>query len=153
MYKTFEIPKCTGGARVISSPPSSLLWLQRRAYSFLLPYYRTKVCAHGFVPERSIVTNSRIHTGRRLIANFDLRNFFPSIHFGRVKGVFMSHPFLFGDEAATVLAQIACRDDGAYRKEVLFRRFYRTSFAEASTTSFWHSLSAINYDIRATPTT
>ena len=26
--------------------------------------------------------------------------------------MFLSHPFLFGDEAATVLAQIACRDDG-----------------------------------------
>jgi RNA-directed DNA polymerase len=111
-YRNFDLPKRSGGIRVVSAPPSGLLALQRSVYRILLELYQPKACAHGFIPNRGIVTNALPHARRRLIANIDLRNFFPSIYFGRVRGVFLSRPFWFGDEAATVLAQIACMDNG-----------------------------------------
>ena len=112
-YRVFQIPKRSGGTREISAPPGHLLWLQKRVYALLSARYSAKACVHGFVPTRSIVTNARPHVRMRHIVNFDLRNFFPSIHIGRVKGVFRSPPFSFGDEAAEVISQICCRDDGS----------------------------------------
>src|SRR5687768_10603773 len=75
-YRTFEIPKRAGGARSISAPPRELLWLQRQACKF-----------------------AKFHSRRHYVANFDLEDFFPSIHFGRTRGVFLTSPFDFGDEA------------------------------------------------------
>ncbi len=42
--------------------------------------------------------------------NIDLKDFFPSINFGRVRGVFISKPYSLHADAATVLAQICCHD-------------------------------------------
>ena len=111
-YREFSIRKKNGGTRTISRPPGRLLWLQRQLYGLLRSRYLAKDCVHGFVPDRSIVSNAIRHTGRRFVVNVDLADFFPSIHIGRVIGVFRSHPFVFGDAAATVLAQICCRSDG-----------------------------------------
>ena len=44
--------------------------------------------------------------------NVDLKEFFPSIHFGRVRGVFEKAPFHFTREVATVLAQLCCHQNG-----------------------------------------
>ena len=38
----------------------------------------------------------------------DLENFFPSINFGRVRGLFMSEPFNVPQAGATILAQLCC---------------------------------------------
>lgn len=112
-YNTFEVPKASGGTRTISAPPRELLWLQQQARRFLSSIYIPKPCVHGFVRKKNVVTNAAFHSKRRYVVNFDLEDFFPSIHFGRTRGVFLSAPFNFGDEAATVMAQICCRHDGA----------------------------------------
>ena len=44
--------------------------------------------AHGFRHGRSIVSNAQPHVGRDVIINFDLKDFFPSISYKRVKGLF-----------------------------------------------------------------
>jgi RNA-directed DNA polymerase len=111
-YREFEIPKRAGGTRTISAPPFAILNLQRRLYVLLSDRYDRKKCVHGFVRDQSIVSNAEVHSCRRYVVNFDLRDFFHSIHIGRVRGVFCNEPFNFGLEAATVLAQICCRGDG-----------------------------------------
>lgn len=58
--------------------------------------------AHGFVPGRSIVSNATPHVGRQIVLNLDLRDFFPSITFRRVKGLF--HSFGYSEHVGTVLA-------------------------------------------------
>lgn len=70
--------------------------------------FKAKPQAHGFAPGRSVVSNARVHLGRRLVLNLDLLDFFPSIHFGRVRGVFMARPFEFPVQVATMLAQLCC---------------------------------------------
>jgi RNA-directed DNA polymerase len=50
---------------------------------------------HGFTPHRSVVTNAKVHLGANLILNIDLLDFFPTFHFGRVRGMFRERPFFF----------------------------------------------------------
>jgi len=91
-YKTFTIKKKSGGHREISAPTSPIKILQRKLLTVLHSVYRRKPCVNGFVPDRSIVDNALAHRRRRWVLNVDLENFFPSIHFGRVQGLFMGRP-------------------------------------------------------------
>lgn len=108
LYYTFEIPKKSGGIRKITSPIARLKTLQRRLLKILTAVYTPKNSAHGFVKARSICTNAKIHVRRRHILNIDLEDFFPSINFGRVRGIFLAEPYNCTRDIATVLAQICC---------------------------------------------
>ncbi|GHU03375.1 hypothetical protein FACS1894158_01640 [Betaproteobacteria bacterium] len=87
-YQRFEIAKKTGGVRVISAPMPRL----KRAQYWILDNILAKVpvhpAAHGFIPGRSIRSNAEPHVGRAVVINLDLKDFFPSIHYPRIKGVF-----------------------------------------------------------------
>lgn len=107
-YRSFSIPKASGGQRQISAPPKVLAAFQRRLLLALEAVARSKPHVHGFTRGRSVRTNAEPHVGSRLVLNFDLLNFFPSIHFGRVLGLFCSHPFDFAPSVAAVLAEICC---------------------------------------------
>ncbi|WAH38603.1 reverse transcriptase domain-containing protein [Alicyclobacillus dauci] len=106
-YKRFEIKKRLGGERVITAPRSSIKILQQKLNYVLRLIYRPKACVHGYVNGRDIRSNARIHANKRWVYNVDLLNFFPSINFGRVRGMFMKY-FDLPDACATVLAQICC---------------------------------------------
>ncbi|MCB0030896.1 MAG: putative DNA binding domain-containing protein [Anaerolineales bacterium] len=116
-YRTFTIPKRSGGERIILEPEPNLKIIQQKLLQVLTLVYQPKRAVHGFVDERSIVTNASPHINRRAILNVDLLDFFPSIHFGRVRGMFMAFPFHFNDKVATILAQICslphCLPQGA----------------------------------------
>ena len=107
-YKNFEVPKKTGGQRTISAPNSGLKVVQRRLVDLLADVYTPRNGVHAFVKGRSILTNAEQHVGRRYVLNIDLSNFFDSINFGRVRGIFKARPYLATNEVATVLAQICC---------------------------------------------
>lgn len=109
-YRKFLIRKRFGHYREIEAPPPSLRILQSKLNGILQQVYRRKPSAHGFVRGYSILSNARNHTGRRFVLNLDLEDFFPSINFGRVRGVFMARPYSLPAPAATVLAQICCHD-------------------------------------------
>lgn len=68
--------------------------------------------AHGFVRDRSIITNAMMHVGQRHVLNIDLKDFFGSFNFGRVRGFFIKNAhFQLDPHIATVMAQIACFDN------------------------------------------
>jgi hypothetical protein len=52
-----------------------------------------------------------MHLGREWVLNLDLKDFFPSITFPRVIGLFKKKPYEIPTPAATVLAQICCFED------------------------------------------
>lgn len=101
-YHRFEIPKKTGGTRLISAPKTALAQAQRWVLDTILSELDIEDTAHGFVRGRSIVTGAAPHAGRAVVINLDLKDFFPSITFRRVKGLFAS--FGYGEQVATVLA-------------------------------------------------
>lgn len=111
-YSRFTISKKSGGLREIASPHFPLNMLQARLAGVLDGLYVPRVSAHGYVKGRSILTNALPHTGKQHVLNVDLQNFFPSLNFGRVRGVLMAPPFNCPDRAASVLAKLACLDNG-----------------------------------------
>lgn len=111
-YRIFEIQKKSSKIRQISAPPKNIAILQSKLNNILKLVYNPKPCVHGFAEDRTILSNAKNHTQKRHVVNIDLRDFFPSIYFGRVKGALMSPPLSVGKRAATVIAQICCRHDG-----------------------------------------
>lgn len=108
MYTEFTIQKKGGGQRTICAPNKKLKNVQRKLANVLNCVYKVKPAAHGFVYDKDIVTNARNHTKKRFVFNIDLENFFEQINFGRVRGMLLKPPYEIGEEAATVIAQIAC---------------------------------------------
>ncbi|MCO4744931.1 MAG: RNA-directed DNA polymerase [Proteobacteria bacterium] len=101
-YKRFSIPKKTGGERLISAPMPRLKASQHWVLRNILDKVPLHDAAHGFVTGRSIVSNAAPHVNARIVVNMDLQDFFPSISWVRVRGLFAS--FGYSREAATVLA-------------------------------------------------
>jgi RNA-directed DNA polymerase len=118
-YRTFEIPERSGGKRTIHAPVDALKLMQKKLSGLLQDCVEEintakkltdRVC-HGFTRKRSIISNARQHRNRRYVFNLDLEDFFPSIHFGRVRGFFIKDKnFALHEDVATVIAQIACRE-------------------------------------------
>jgi RNA-directed DNA polymerase len=121
-YTEFEIPKRSGGTRRINAPHPLLKAVQRQLHD-LLAHCVSEIeqasnlqhahkLSHGFHPKRSIITNAVRHRNKRWVFNIDLKDFFPSINFGRVRGYFLKNRY-FGlrPKVATVIAQIACHNN------------------------------------------
>lgn len=120
-YNTFDIPKRSGGLRTISAPSTELKALQRRLVAYLQRCIdeidkgspKKRRVAHGFQPAHSIFSNAAVHIGRKYVLNVDLKDFFGSIHFGRVRGFFIANnDFRLQPPVATILAHLIC-DAGA----------------------------------------
>jgi retron-type reverse transcriptase len=114
-YTSFEIPKRSGGTRKIDAPIPELKALQLRLAKVLYVCRQEmqtdgyRPLAHAFERGRSIVTNASLHKRRRYVLNLDLKDFFPSLNFGRVRGFFIKDSyFSLHEDVATLIAQIAC---------------------------------------------
>ena len=110
-YKSFKVNKKNGSYRIIKAPYEDLKYIQRKLLELLYEMYDFKECQHGFVKNKSIVTNANMHIKAKHVLNIDLENFFDTINFGRVRGLFLAEPFFFNNEVATILAQIVCDDN------------------------------------------
>ena len=122
LYNSFTILKKNGGERVIHAPKKELKFLQKKLSNVLWECYlesieskskdknfKTPVLSHAFEKGKSIITNSQMHRNKKYILNIDLKNFFDSFNFGRVRGFFIKdRDFAVSPEIATVIAQIAC---------------------------------------------
>lgn len=103
-YQRFTIPKKTGGERLISAPKPRLKAAQHWINENILKVVPLHDAAHGFVPGRSIVSNAKVHVGQDVVINLDLSDFFPSVTYRRVKGMFRS--FGHSESVATILGLI-----------------------------------------------
>ena len=80
-----------GGKRAIMAPTPGLKLLQSKINDVLQQAYRPPApAAFGFVRKRNIKMNAAQHVGNRWVLNVGLTGFFfPSINFGRVRGLFI----------------------------------------------------------------
>lgn len=101
-YVQFTIPKSSGEPRTITAPRASLKKIQRRILDEILAKLEPHEAAHGFVRRRSVLSNARPHQGAKLVVKMDLRDFFPSISYKRVTGLFQSYGL--SEEVAAALA-------------------------------------------------
>ena len=112
-YVRFKMLKKTGGFREISAPKPQLKRLQYWMLENILNKVEVSEQTHGFVANRSIISNATPHLNQAVVINCDLENFFPTISYPRVKGLFRS--LGYSAEVATVLAVLATE---AEQKEV-----------------------------------
>ena len=108
-YQRFRIPKKTGGERLISAPMPRLKRAQYWILDNILSRVAVHQAAHGFVLGRSILSNAAPHVGRDVVVNFDLKDFFPTLTWKRVKGKFRG--LGYSEAVATVLALICTEPD------------------------------------------
>jgi retron-type reverse transcriptase len=101
-YVEFEIDKATGGKRRITAPKAALKRAQRAIHQQILSKLAVHRAAHGFVSGRSIVTNAEPHQRAAVVVKMDLIDFFPTVHYRRVLGVFQTLGYSY--EVAQVLA-------------------------------------------------
>lgn len=114
LYRSFVISKRNGTSRAIDEPRKHLKFIQRTILTYLESLIgEPHSSAHGFIRQRSIVTNAQQHCSTRTkhLLNIDLQNFFPSITFKRVRGALRKHPFHFSHEVASLIAHI-CTHEG-----------------------------------------
>jgi len=110
-YENFEIPKKNGGNRIIKAPVARLKNLQKKLSLLLDEMFVPHSCAHGFIKEKSIVTNAKKHSRKKYVFNIDLNNFFSTITFPRVHGLLISKPYCLNNDVASVIAHL-CTIDG-----------------------------------------
>jgi RNA-directed DNA polymerase len=101
-YVTFTIPKRSGMPRMIVAPKRRLKQLQRRLLDLLIRKLPVSEHAHGFQRGRSIVTSAAPHVGRAVVLTMDLKDFFPSVTFARIRGLLVA--LGYGYRVATTLA-------------------------------------------------
>ncbi|BDE73160.1 MULTISPECIES: reverse transcriptase domain-containing protein [Delftia] len=112
-YKYFVLPKKSGEYRSIVAPSLKLKNIQESLLDFLQREFPlAKSCVHGFHRGRSVVTNAQAHCNRdtSFVLNIDLEDFFPSISYYRVRGVFENSPFGYARNTASALAHICCNN-------------------------------------------
>jgi RNA-directed DNA polymerase len=107
-YTTFAIPKKSGGVREIRAPISQIKIIQQKLNLVLRAVFRPKPCVHGFRLGKDIVSNAREHTNKKYVLNVDLKDFFPSINFAKVIGMFKAYPYNFDKDMAILLSRICC---------------------------------------------
>lgn len=106
-YRRFLIPKKTGGHRLISAPMARLKKAQAWVLAQILGKVRVHAAAHGFLTGRSIVSNARPHVGADVVINLDLKDFFPTVSFRRVKGAFVRLGY---SEAVSAALSLVCTE-------------------------------------------
>ena len=107
-YHQFEIPKKSGGARKIIAPKGDLKDIQRTLALLLSFAVAPDSHAHGFICERSVITNASMHLGKNYVLNLDLKNFFPSITFHQVERALRKY---FSKEISAFIAKICTWTD------------------------------------------
>lgn len=109
-YRSFTIPKRSGGERLISAPYPSLMMAQRWIYNnILLPGVKSSEFAMGFVPGKSIMDNARPHLNGKEVLKMDLKDFFPSIGIKRVISIFKGLGYYH--RIAYYLASLCCENN------------------------------------------
>ena len=121
-YYRYQIPKRNGKLRSIAAPKSILKNAQRRILSEILELIPVSVDTHGFLKGHSVLTGALTHNNRpELLVNIDMEDFFPTISFKRVRGLFKS--LGYSGYIASLLAML-CTDCSRTPLEVKGRTMY-----------------------------
>lgn len=115
-YYSFTIPKRDGSPRTIRAPKPDLKAAQRWVLRNIAERLPVHSAAHGFLPERSILTNAAAHAGAEVVVKLDIREFFPTVTWKRVKGLLRKSGL--PESAATLLSLLSTEPP---REAVSFR--------------------------------
>lgn len=120
-YIRFTVPKKSGGTRELAAPHRDLASCQQWILVNILEKLPTHAAANGFVRGRNTVTNASAHVGRGVVLNTDLKDFFPTVTFPRVRGIFQGMGY--SPAVATILALI-CTESPRRRVEYAGKTYH-----------------------------
>lgn len=105
-YLSIAIPKNSDPKkfRNLDIPISELKGVQRAINKKVLSDYSVDECVHSYVTARSILTAARRFCPGHAVLKIDIEEFFPSITFVRILGLFRSTGF--SDAASFILARL-----------------------------------------------
>jgi RNA-directed DNA polymerase len=115
-YRRWLIPKRDGSSRTITAPKRDLKRAQRWALRNVFDKLPVHGAAHGFLAARSIVTNAQAHAGADTVVKVDIKDFFPTVTWKRVRGLLRKAGMAEGP--ATLLALLSTESP---REVVQFR--------------------------------
>ena len=101
-YIEFKIPKKSGGKRTISKPKEDLRQILNRLNQEIFDKLKFESEVMGFVKNKSHVKNAHEHRLAEVIINVDIKDFFPSVNFYKVRSAI--HALGYSGEISTVLA-------------------------------------------------
>lgn len=109
-YSKYLKKKKSGGYREICAPINSLKYAQKNISRRLNEVFENQdfsKVAHGFICNKSIVTNAKPHLNKKYVVNIDILDFFPSITFRRVLGLFKKNKYIsLNEKLAIMLANL-----------------------------------------------
>lgn len=120
-YHIWTIPKRDGSRRTITAPKPELKAAQRWLLRNVVEKLPVHHAAHGFLAARSIVSNALAHAGADVVVKIDVKDFFPTISFRRVKGLLRKGGL--PENVATICALLATeppRDVVTFRNKTLY---------------------------------
>jgi retron-type reverse transcriptase len=113
LYRTYELPKKSGGIRTITIPSDSLKRLQRRLLKQGFDEIALHPAAMGFRKGLSILDNAEQHVGTKLVANVDIHQFFPSTRYNLIlRSCRKLCSSTISPRAARLVAEICCYNGG-----------------------------------------
>ncbi len=101
-YARFTIPKRDGTERPIWAPKKRLKAAQRWILHHIVERFPVHGAAQGFLVGRSTLSNAAVHANPKILLKMDVKDFFPTVTWRRVKGVFRRAGYR--DRIATLLA-------------------------------------------------
>lgn len=104
-YHIFTIKKSSGADREIQAPNRKLKAVQRNILDTVLHHVPLNKHAEGFRKKRSIITNAVHHVNNRVLVKLDIQDFFPTINYKRVKGMYLQ--LGYPRQVATLLSGLA----------------------------------------------
>lgn len=114
-YRSFKIPKRSGGVREIEVPGADLkrVLVQLNKYLQSVYLFERSHAAYGFIvgvrnddDRRCIVSNAKRHVGKKYLLNLDLKDFFHSVTRDKVIEIFDTPPFNFRRDLPVILADL-----------------------------------------------
>ena len=121
-YRRFEIPKRSGAMRSIASPKPLLRkaqeWIRLNVLSKMTPHDRV---AMAFRPGKSIADNAKPHAGKAIVVRIDLKDFFPTVTFARVKGLFQ---YVGYNEGVATLLALLCTETPRTKAVIRGKTYY-----------------------------
>ena len=118
-YSTFIIKKKSGGDRIIHAPGKGLIALQKAMGFILQCMFDPHDAAMGFVRNKSIVQNARIHSNSNYVYNIDLKDFFSSIEQARFWRCLQLPPFNLVDKNNENIANADNKEQHVKRRQQL----------------------------------
>ena len=103
-YRSYTIPKVSGGTRTITEPLPSLKEIQHWVLTNILYVIPIHPYAKGFAPGRSIRENARFHQRQPLVLTVDIEDFFGNVSASTVTRLF--HELGYTSRVAVLLAKL-----------------------------------------------